>query len=93
MLEVIYTPRDPETDAVLRTRPVKRILYLLGGLSLLGLGLFLIVLFTISLVHELMTGTVFGLGICIMLIVLGALLTRDGLCQLTGLRLQFKKVE
>ena len=57
------------------------------------LGLFLIVLFTISLVHELMTGTVFGLGICIMLIVLGALLTRDGLCQLTGLRLQFKKVE
>ncbi|MEM7189564.1 MAG: hypothetical protein AAF439_08120 [Pseudomonadota bacterium] len=72
--------------------PWTRRLTLLWGVFLLTVGAFLAVIFTIAIYHEIRTGTIFGLGICLLLVTFGVLMTRDGIAKITGYRIRLAPI-
>lgn len=83
MFEIVQLHRNPETS-------MRRYGRLALGTFMLGVGGFLVVIFTIAVGYELTGGTMFGLLICIMVITFGVLILRDGIAQLTGLRVRLR---
>ena len=86
MFEVVPVEREPEGAA---SRIGRRALGVL--LSILGVAILL--LFLRATVTELMDGTVFGLCICIMMLFVGVLLTRDGIALTADRRVQLRPWE
>ena len=86
MLEIATVTRAEETPAARLRRKVL-------GWTLFALGAGIVVLFSISVVYELMSGTVFGLGICLFVITFGLLILREAAVILWGLRVQLIPTE
>ena len=86
MFEIVHVDRPPESAS---NRLGRR---LIGGiLVLLGAGILL--LFTRALITELTDGTFYGLVICLLVLVFGALVTRDGLALAADRRIQLRDIE
>lgn len=83
MFEVVRVEREPESVANRLGRQAM-------GWALAIVGLAVLLLFIRATVTEVMDGTFFGLTICIMMLVFGALLTRDGVSLAINLRVRLK---
>lgn len=83
MFEIIRVEREPESFANRLGRQVM-------GWALAIIGVAILLLFIRATVTEVMDGTFFGLTICLMMLVFGALVTRDGVSLAINLRVRLK---
>ena len=83
MFEVVRVEREPESYANRLGRQVM-------GWALAVVGIAISLLFIRATVTEVMDGTFFGLSICLLMLVFGALLTRDGVSLAINLRVRLK---
>lgn len=86
MFEIVRVEREPENFG---NRIGRRSIGWV--LTLIGVGV--LVLFLRSLVEEVMTGTFYGAFICILALVFGALLTRDGIALAIDRRIRLRPVQ
>ncbi|MEM1161125.1 MAG: hypothetical protein AAGJ28_09335 [Pseudomonadota bacterium] len=84
MFEIVRMDPKPQDGQT----AVSRALGLVWAVFLLGVGAFLAVLFTIAIYYEIKSGTAFGMGICLLVVAFGAMMTRDGIAKLTGFRIR-----
>ncbi len=83
MFEIIQIERQTESISKDLGRRVL-------GAFLAVLGVAVLLLFLRALVTEVTDGTFFGLCICLMMLVFGALLTRDGVALASNRRIQLR---